>query len=110
MTTIKQTIVDLFELDKMAPEKAAEMVDRLGKLVFQAVLVRALPLLSEENFTEYEKIIESLTEEVFYKNTFLTHVLFKFLSEKVPGFENMITEESEALRAELAGEFSSANI
>ena len=50
MATIKQTIVDLFELDKMAPEKAAEMIERLSKLVFQSVLVRSLPLLSEEDF------------------------------------------------------------
>ena len=55
MTTIKQSIIDLFELDKMEPEKATEMVDRLAKLVFQAVLVRTLPLLSEEDFDKYEK-------------------------------------------------------
>jgi len=51
MSTIKQTIVDLFELEKMTPEKAAEMVDRLSKLIFQAVLVRALPLLTETAIT-----------------------------------------------------------
>lgn len=93
--------MDLFELDKMPPEKAAEMVDRLGKLVFQAVLVRALPLLSEEDLTEYEKIVDSKQEG---------DVLFKFLSEKVPDFDNMVAEESENLRAEMAGEFNSAGI
>ncbi len=55
MRTIKESLMDLFELDKMPPEKAAEMVDRLAKLVFQAVLVRVLPILSEEDLTEYEK-------------------------------------------------------
>lgn len=101
MTTIKQTLVDLFELDKMAPEKAAEMVNRLGKLVFQAVLVRVLPLLSEEDMTEYERIVDSKESG---------EVLFKFLGEKVPDFENVIMEESESLRTELAGEFAATGI
>lgn len=99
MTTIKKTIVDLFELDKMAPEKAAEMIDRLAKLIFQSVLVRTLPLLSEKDFTEYEKIVDSKEGG---------EVIFKFLSEKIPDFENIVAEESEALRAEMANDFKSA--
>ena len=101
MTTIKQSIIDLFELDKMEPEKATEMVDRLAKLVFQAVLVRTLPLLSEEDFDKYEKITES--EES-------GEVLFSFLAEKIPNFSDIIAEEAELLRAELAGEFNEAGL
>jgi hypothetical protein len=85
----------------MAPEKAAEMANRLGTLVFQAVLVRVLPLLSEKDMAEYEKIVSS--EEG-------GEAIFKFLGEKVPDFENIIMEESESLRAELAGEFKSAGL
>jgi len=101
MSTIKKTIVDLFELDKMAPEKAAEMANRLGRLIFQAVLVRVLPLLSEKEMKEYEKIVDSKGggEEIF-----------KFLGEKIPDFEKIIMEEAELLRAELAGEFKEAGI
>ena len=98
MSTIKETLIDLFDLDKMSPEKTAETVDRLGKLVFQAVLVRVLPTLSEEDLTEYEKIVDSNQEG---------DVLFKFLGEKVPDFDKIIAEEAEALRIELAGEFES---
>ncbi len=101
MATIKKTIVDLFGLEAMPPEKAAEMVERLGKLVFQSVLVRVLPLLSEKDMTEYEKIVDS--KEGGEK-------IFLFLSEKVPDLENIIKEEAEALRAELAGEFKEAGI
>jgi len=101
MSTIKQTITDLFELDKMAPEKAAETVDRLGKLIFQAVLVRVLPILSEQDLAEYEKIVDSKEGG---------EVIFKFLGEKIPDFEKIIMEEAESLRAELAGEFKEAGI
>ncbi len=101
MSTIKENLIDLFELDKLPPEKAIEMTERLGKLVFQAVLVRVLPTLSEENLTKYEGIIA--------KNEGV-EVMFKFLGEAVPNFEGIITEEAEALRADLAGEFEAAGI
>ncbi len=95
MSTIKENLFDLFQLDKMPPEKGVEMLDRLAKLVFQSVLVRVLPTLSEEDLVEYEKIIDSKEEG---------DVLFKFLGEKVPDFEKIVAEESELLRMELAGE------
>ena len=101
MSTIKENLMDLFELDKLSPEKAAEMVDRLGKLVFQAVLVRVLPTLSEEDFTEYEKIVDSKQEG---------DAIFKFLGEKVPDLDKIIAEESENLRAEMTGEFKDVGI
>ncbi len=98
---IKESLIDLFELDKLPPGKMLETVKRLSKLVFQAVLVRVLPMLSEEELTEYEKIVDSKADG---------DVLFKFLGEKVPGFEEIIKEEAEDLRAELAGEFKEAGI
>ena len=101
MATIKQTLADLFELDKLEPAKAAEMVERLGKLVFQATLVRVLPMLSEAEMAEYDKIVEGKGGG---------EVLFKFLGEKVPDFDKIILEEAEILRAELAGEFKEAGI
>ena len=99
--TIKDTLVEMFELDKLPPEKAAEMVERLGKLVFQAVLVRALPMLSDEDMAEYEKIVNGSEGP---------EAIFIFLSEKIPNLEDMIMEESEDLRKELAGEFTSAGL
>ncbi|MCC7160263.1 hypothetical protein IT399_00840 [Candidatus Nomurabacteria bacterium] len=65
---------------------------RLNKLIFEAVLMRVLPMLSEENLTEYEKIIDS--KEV-------GEVLWNFLKSKVPNFENIVKEEEEILRKEL---------
>src|SRR3989338_930403 len=98
MKTIKENLVEMFELDKMPPEKAAETAERLGKLVFQAVLVRALPELSEKDFAEYEKIVGGQEGG---------EVIFKFLGEKVPDLEKIIAEEAESLRKELAGELTS---
>ncbi len=101
MATVKDNLIEMFELDKLPPEKALEMVERLSKLVFQAVLVRALPLLSEENLTEYEKIVDENQGG---------EVLFQFLGNKVPSFDKIIAEEAEALRAEMAGDLTMAGL
>lgn len=101
MNTIKQSIMDMFELDKMEPTKALEMVERLSRLIFQATLVRVLPLLNEEETKEYEKIVE---------NAEGPEILLKFLEEKVSSFGEIFEEEAEGLRDELAGEFKEAGI
>jgi hypothetical protein len=101
MNAIKKNLVDLFELDKLPPEKSAEMLGRLSKLIFQSVLIRALPLLSEEDFAEYEKIVDANEGG---------DILLKFLGEKVPDFENIILEEAETLRMEISEDFKSAGI
>jgi len=50
---------------------------------------------------EYERIVSSQEGG---------EMIFKFLGEKVPNFENIVKEESESLRAELAGEFKEAGV
>ncbi len=95
MNTIKQKLIDLFGLDKMVPKKATEMLERLSRLVFQEVLVRALPLLKKEDLSEYERIVYAQENG---------EILFKFLSEKIFDLNKIIDEEIENLRAEMAVE------
>lgn len=101
MKTIKEDLIDLFELEKLSPEKSAEMVDRLAKLVFQSVLVRVLPMLSEEDLTQYEKLVDSGQGG---------DVIFKFLNEKIENLGEIVKEESEDLRADLNEDFEKAGI
>jgi hypothetical protein len=96
MNEIKKDLFELFELDKMPIEKAEETLNRLSGLVFQSVLMRSLPFLSEEDLAQYEKIVDSKEKD--------GADLFKFLGEKVPEFNKIILEETGSLRRELAGE------
>ncbi|ETB64073.1 MAG: hypothetical protein O210_OD1C00001G0555 [Parcubacteria bacterium RAAC4_OD1_1] len=98
---MKKDLIDMFELDKLPGDKTEEMVERLGRLIFQATLVRSIPLLSEENQKEYEKLIDSEKGG---------DEMFKFLQEKVPGFENILKEESEALRLQMSEGFSESGL
>ena len=93
MDKINKDLFELFGLEKMPPEKGAEMVERLGKLVFQAVLVRTLPLLSEGDMSEYEQVTE---------NDNKIEDILEFLSKKVPDLNVIIKEEAEILHDEMA--------
>lgn len=93
MNPIKKDLFDLFQLDKMAPEKAEETLNRLAKLVFQSVLVRVLPTLTKEQMEEYDKIIESKEDN--------GDELFRFLRDNTENFDGIIKEEAENLRIEL---------
>ncbi len=101
MQKIKKDLVDLFELDKLAPEKMNEVVEKLSKIIFQAVLVKTLPLLSEDEMLQYDKIIES--QEGGEK-------LFLFLREKIENFDEIIKEEAEDLKITLAEEFEKVGV
>jgi hypothetical protein len=101
MQKIKKDLVDLFELDKLAPEKMNEIVEKLSKIIFQAVLVKTLPLLSEDEMLQYDKIIES--QEGGEK-------LFLFLREKIENFDEIIKEEAEDLKITLAEEFEKVGV
>lgn len=100
MATIKQNLMDLFEIEKMPEEKREETLNKLTTLILESTLVRALLLLSEENMTEYEDILESKQSP---------EVLFNFLSSKIPSFEDILKEEADILHKELSGELEALN-
>jgi hypothetical protein len=100
MATIKQNLMDLFEIEKMPEEKREATLNKLTTLILESTLMRALPLLSEENMTEYEDILESKQSP---------EVLFNFLSSKIPSFEDILKEEADMLHKELSGELEALN-
>ena len=102
MDSIKKDLFGLFQIDKMPAEKGVEMLDRLASLVFQAVLVRVLPLLKEEDLAVYEKIVSSPESG--------GDILYNFLSGKVPEFNKIVEEEAEALRSELASKMGESEV
>lgn len=91
---VRQNIIDLFEIDKMPEDKQEEMIGKIGGIIFQAVILRVLPMMSEEDLAEYNKMMDENANP---------EKVFDFLFEKVPNFFGIIAEESENFRKE-AGE------
>lgn len=91
--TLSKDIIAEWGLGNMTPEKQEEIVDRIGKLLYQAILVRALDILSESEQDEFDKIldVEATTPED----------VLVFLRSKIPTFEELRSEEKNRLRDEL---------
>ncbi|MFA5751282.1 MAG: hypothetical protein WCX79_04040 [Candidatus Paceibacterota bacterium] len=86
---IKNKIVTLFQIDKLPLEKQEEVVSKIGKIIFQTSIMRALPVLSEEKLAEYEKLVEDGVD---------VDALLDFLFREVPSFLQIIIEETENFR------------
>jgi hypothetical protein len=90
---IRNNIITLFEIDKLPEDKQEETISRIGKIIFQSVLVRVLPFLEEEELAQYEKLVEDGVGP---------DVLLDFFFEKVPSFLQIVAEETENFRKDSA--------
>ncbi len=91
---VREDIITLFNIKDLEEEKQEETINRIGNIIFQNVLMRVLPILSEEDLDKYEKLLEENTSP---------ENLMDFLGERVPTFLEIIKEESISFR-EQAGE------
>ena len=87
---IRENIIVMFGIDKMPEEKREEVINSIGKIIFQGVLIRVLPLLEESDLKEYEKLVENETPP---------DELMGFFIEKVPGFLEIVNDEVENFKS-----------
>ncbi|MFA6257126.1 MAG: hypothetical protein WCT29_02900 [Candidatus Paceibacterota bacterium] len=90
---VRKNIINLFEIDKLPEEKREETIARIGKIIFQTVLVRVLPLLEEKDLAEYNKLMTDGAAP---------DAVLDFFFEKVPLFLEIVAEETENFRRESA--------
>ncbi len=90
---VRENIITLFDIDKLPPEKQEETISKIGQIIFQAVLIRVLPLLEKEDQDTYNKLIDEKA---------MPDTVLDFFFDKVPGFLDIVTEESENFRRESA--------
>lgn len=88
---INKNIVTTLGINTLPVEKQKEAMERLGAIVYQEVMLRALDILSEADKDEFEKLIEKDPNP---------EKMFGFLSEKIPNLEEIVKEEAENLRKE----------
>ncbi len=88
---INKNIVVTLGINMLPVENQKEAMERLGAIVYQEVMLRALDILTEEDKDAFEKIIEKDSNP---------ETLFGFLSEKIPNLDEIVREEAENLRKE----------
>ncbi|MBU0612003.1 hypothetical protein KKA39_03140 [Patescibacteria group bacterium] len=89
MNPIQKNLTEIFELDKLLPEEREEFIIRVGSVIYQNVLMRALETMSDKDQNGFERILD---------NNGSPQEIFGFLKEKVKDFEKIITEEAEKFK------------
>ncbi len=90
---LSKDIIEEWGLGSLPPDKQADVVDRMGKMIYQAVLVRALDILSDKEQEEFDSILDN--------DTSTPQDVLSFLKSKIPTFDQMVMEERNNLKRDL---------
>lgn len=90
---LSKEIIAEWGLESLSEIKQVEMVDRIGRMIYQAVLVRSLDILSEKEQTELDLLLE--------EDTTTPQEVLVFLSQKIPTFNQLRIEEINKLKEDL---------
>lgn len=93
MNSLSKEIIKEWGLSHLSQEEQVDMVDRIGRLIYQALLVRSLDILSDDEQDELDKILDK--DESTPEDT------LRFLEEKIPTFELILKEETENLKKDV---------
>ena len=90
-TTMRDTIVNTYNLGSLPSDQQDNIVERIGSLIFQAILIRTIPMLSESKQEELEKLLE---------DNATPDQMLGFLNNEVPNFSEIVGEESDKFKRE----------
>ncbi len=87
---LSKEITEEWKLDSLPQEQKEETLNRIGRILYQAVLVRTLDILSE---TEQDEL-----DELMNQNSTTPKDVLLFLKKKIPTFDDLLREERNMLR------------
>ncbi len=93
MNPLSKDIVSEWGLGELPQEEQIDMVDRIGRLIYQAVLVRSLDILSEIEQEEFDLLLD--------EDTTTPEEVVLFLERKIPTFKILLKEEVNKLKADI---------
>lgn len=91
---LKQNIIENIGLDLLSQDQQEEALLNIGEIIFQAVLVKSMEFLNDQDKDEFEKLFDSDQNN--------EDVVINFLREKIPEFDRIISEEVEKFKTESA--------
>ena len=79
----QMSIADILGLKGLTKEEREETLEAIAGLIFEAVLVRAIPLMPEEKLGEFESILTKGNDDAVYS----------FLEHEIPSFVSIVEDE-----------------
>ncbi len=90
MNIVSKEIIQEWGLGNLSEIKQVEMVERIGLLIYQAVLVQSLDILSDAEQTELDTLMG--------EDSTTTEDVLAFLNSKIPTFKELVKEEQDRLK------------
>ncbi len=85
---LNENIIKYLGLENLDEEKQKETLLRIGKVIYQAVMMRVVDLLDEESQKEFNNLLDEVGTDESKQNK-----IMEFLKEKIPNFDEIAQEE-----------------
>ena len=95
---LKKKIIDDFGLSKMPAEEQDKFIEKIGNMLFEAVIERSIDNMDKEAMTDFDEVISNAGED--YQK------VITFLSQRVEGFKEIVSEEMARLKKATSGIFA----
>jgi hypothetical protein len=93
MDPLNIDIIKEWGLQNLSEDEREGIVERIGRLIYQALLVRSLDLLSDEEQDDLDVLLD--------KDETTPVEVIQFLAEKIPTLEAIRKEEVENLKRDI---------
>jgi hypothetical protein len=90
---LSKDVIKEWGLSSMKATEQSAMVERIGRILYQAILVRALDILSEKEQIEFDELLD-------LDSTTPDDVL-AFLQKRIPTFDKMVEDEKKSLKEDI---------
>lgn len=87
---MKQKIATDFGFADLPPQEQERMIEKVGNMLFESVLERSFDSLSEQDLTEYEKMLGEAGAD--YQK------IMAFFKARVPTFSQIVSSELSRLK------------
>lgn len=97
-SNFKQKITEDFGLSKLDQDTQEKMIQRIGNMLFEAVVERSIDEMSEESISAFEDLIGSVGRDY--------DKVIAFLGTHTPNFQTIVSDEMARLKRATAGLFA----
>lgn len=95
---LKKKIVADFGLGDMTEADQEKFIERIGAMLFEYVVERAVEVMDEQTMTDFDEVITNAGED--YQKVIV------FLKDRVPSFKDIVTDEMSRLKRATSGIFA----
>ncbi len=90
---LSKDVIKEWGLTSMPATEQNTMVERIGRILYQAILVRSLDILSEKEQVEFDELLD--------QDSTTPDEVLAFLQKKIPTFEQMVLDEKKSLKDDI---------